>query len=324
VTVPTAAEITVHPLSLAFGDQDVDAGATASRTVTITNDGGLDLIMSGISLTGTNPAEFKIEGDSGENPLAPGSARTVWVSFDPASVGIKSANLSIVSNASNEPTVDVALSGTGTSVADVYTLTVSKDGAGGGTVSSTPEGINCGTACQAGFTDGTAVTLTAAAAEGSTFAGWAGGGCGGTGACQVTMDASRHVTATFDLVANQPGYDSTPAPGSSINVGTARVGNTISVTLTIRETGDMMLVVTPTLGGADSADYGFAPSTLTILDGGAARDLTIECTPSVSRTLLATLTVAHNALGSPAVYPLSCTGVVLDNYIFLPLVLRYD
>jgi hypothetical protein len=238
------------------------------------------------------------------------------------SVGDKSASLSIVSNASNEPTVEVALSGTGTSVADVYTLTVSKDGTGSGTVNSTPEGINCGVACQAGFTDGTAVTLTAAAAGGSAFAGWAGEGCGGTGDCIVTMDTARHVTATFDLVPDQPGYDSTPASGSSIHVGTAPLGSTISATLTIRETGNTTLVVTPTLSGADSADYEVAPITLTILDGGAARDLTIGCTPSVSKTLVATLTVAHNAPGSPAVYSLSCTGAVLNNDIYLPLVLR--
>jgi uncharacterized repeat protein (TIGR01451 family) len=330
VAVPAAAEITVHPLSLVFGDQDVGAGATASQTVTITNDGGLDLSIFSISLTGSNAAEFKIESDSSENPLAPGSTRTVWVSFDPASVGSRSANLSIQSDDSDESTVTVALSGTGTSVSDTYTLTVSKDGMGSGTVSSTPEGINCGAACQAGFTEGTAVTLTAAAASGSIFAGWAGEGCSGTGACQVLMDASRQVAATFDLAPGQPGYDSTPAPGSNIDVGTTGVGSTISTTLTVRETGDMALVVTPTLSGADAAEFWFAPTALTILDGGAAQNLTIACTPSITRTLritltetlVATLTVAHNAPGSPAIYPLSCTGTVLNDYIYLPLVLR--
>jgi hypothetical protein len=166
------------------------------------------------------------------------------------------------------------------------------------------------------------VTLTAAAAGSSIFAGWAGEGCSSTGVCQVTMDATRQVTATFNLVAGQPGYGSTSAPGSNINVGTVSEGSTISATLTVRETGDTTLVVTPALSGADSADYGFAPSTLTILDGGAARDLTIGCTPSTTRTLVATLTVAHNAPGSPAVYPLRCTGIVLDNYVYLPLVVR--
>ena len=43
------------------------------------------------------------------------------------------------------------------------------------------------------------MTLTAVADSGSDFSGWSGEGCSGTGTCQVTMDAARSVTATFDL-----------------------------------------------------------------------------------------------------------------------------
>jgi hypothetical protein len=75
-------------------------------------------------------------------------------------------------------------------------VTVNKAGTGSGTVTSSPDGIHCGTTCNAAFADGTVVTLTASAAGGSTFAGWSGGGCGGTGTCQVTTNAT--VTATFD------------------------------------------------------------------------------------------------------------------------------
>ena len=42
------------------------------------------------------------------------------------------------------------------------------------------------------------VTLTPTATPGSTFTGWSGD-CTGTGACTVTMDQARSVTATFDL-----------------------------------------------------------------------------------------------------------------------------
>jgi hypothetical protein len=122
-------------------------------------------------------------------------------------------------------------------------------------------------------------------------------------------------------VPPQPGYGSTPAPGSTINVGTAGVGRTVSTALTISETGEATLGVTPTLSGPDAGDFGFAPTTLSILNGGPAQDLTISCTPSFTGTLAGTLTVAHNASGSPAVYPLRCTGEPLT-YIYLPLVLR--
>ena len=79
------------------------------------------------------------------------------------------------------------------------TLLVSKDGAGSGTVSSTPEGMDCGTVCSASFGAGAVVTLTASAADGSLFVGWSGA-CSGAGpTCQVTMMGVRSVTASFEV-----------------------------------------------------------------------------------------------------------------------------
>jgi hypothetical protein len=78
-----------------------------------------------------------------------------------------------------------------------FALTVAKAGAGSGTVTSSPSGVNCGSTCSANYTSGTSVTLTAAAASGSTFAGWSGA-CTGTASCTVSMTAARSVTATFN------------------------------------------------------------------------------------------------------------------------------
>jgi hypothetical protein len=76
-------------------------------------------------------------------------------------------------------------------------LTVSKAGIGSGSVSSSPAGITCGATCDALFDEGTQVTLTATPAANSTFTGWSGGGCTGTGTCRVTLNADTTVTATF-------------------------------------------------------------------------------------------------------------------------------
>jgi hypothetical protein len=120
--LPGEAEITVSPSALAFGDQDLNAGPTPSQMVTISNDGDADLHISSVGLTGANPAQFAIQSDSGESNLAPGGKRMLQLSFDPSSAGSKSANLRIVSNDADEATVNVALSGTGTSQSggDVY------------------------------------------------------------------------------------------------------------------------------------------------------------------------------------------------------------
>jgi hypothetical protein len=92
-----------------------------------------------------------------------------------------------------------ARSAVATFTLQMRSLSVSRDGNGAGTVSSTPAGIDCGATCSADFDHGTEVTLTATAGANSDFAGW-GGGCSGTGTeCIVTMDQARTATATFSL-----------------------------------------------------------------------------------------------------------------------------
>ena len=77
---------------------------------------------------------------------------------------------------------------------DPFSLTVTKSGTGAGTITSAPAGISCGADCTEPYTNGTSVTLTAAPAVGSTFTGWSGGGCTGTGTCTVSITAPITVT----------------------------------------------------------------------------------------------------------------------------------
>jgi|GEM_PF-4521681 hypothetical protein len=112
-----------------------------------------------------------------------------------------------------------------TSAAPTFALTVNKNGTGSGNVTSSPAGINCGATCTASFAQGTTVTLTAAPASGSVFAGWSGGGCSGTGTCTVTMSAAQSVTATFNT-----------APTSTFNL-TVNKSGTGSGTITSSPSG---------------------------------------------------------------------------------------
>jgi murein peptide amidase A len=105
-------------------------------------------------------------------------------------------------------------------------LSVTKAGSGSGTVTSSPAGIDCGSTCSDVFPSRTVVALTATAASGSTFTGWSGAGCSGTGSCQVTMSAAAWVTATFDEECVVPKLIGTAlkAAEHALGAGNCRVG----------------------------------------------------------------------------------------------------
>lgn len=82
------------------------------------------------------------------------------------------------------------------------TVQIAKIVSGNGTVSSNPPGINCddtGKNCTLIVAKNTPITLTATNTGGTTssFNGWSGGGCSGTGNCTVPMDQDTTVQAVF-------------------------------------------------------------------------------------------------------------------------------
>jgi hypothetical protein len=98
----------------------------------------------------------------------------------------------------------------------VHALTIAKAGTGQGTVACN------GTTCAAGYPEGSEVTLKATPAQGSTFAGWSGEECSGTGSCLITIgEAPAAVTATFEANPGPP-----PPPPTK---GTARAAATAKV-----------------------------------------------------------------------------------------------
>jgi len=67
----------------------------------------------------------------------------------------------------------------------------------GGTVSSSPSGIECGPDCAEVFPAGAVVTLTASAAPGFVFTGWTGDCTGVAVTCTLVLDRPRAVNASF-------------------------------------------------------------------------------------------------------------------------------
>ena len=80
-----------------------------------------------------------------------------------------------------------------------FDLSVMTTGEGSGHVTSLPGGIDCSSRCNTPITHGTLVTLTAHPLITSTFAGWSGACSGTLPVCEITVETSQTVTASFGL-----------------------------------------------------------------------------------------------------------------------------
>jgi uncharacterized repeat protein (TIGR01451 family) len=143
---------------------------------------------------------------------------------------------------------------------------------------------------------------------------------------------SSEQSFTTPAITGGPAYGSTPEAGSTLDVGTVRVGESGTISLAIREVGSAALEVSdPAISGADAASFRMeAPAgfPITIADGADAVTLTIICTPQRDGAHSATLTLTTNdAELSTVSYPLACTGeasepVDTGTTLYLPLIAR--
>lgn len=106
--------LTPSPTSLSFTGQTV--GKSATKTLTITNTGGLTLSDVGFQITGTSEAMFSLTSIGCETKLAAGKSCTVGVAFTPTAAGGASATLAISSSTAGVSAVAVPLAGTSSSM----------------------------------------------------------------------------------------------------------------------------------------------------------------------------------------------------------------
>lgn len=107
----------VLPMAVTFGSVGLKTGSPP-QIVTLTNSGGLPIVLSGITLGGANPGDFFIMTNTcGTLPvtLKPSDNCTVSITFAPAWTGSRNATLTFADNSLNSVKT-VILSGTGTSI----------------------------------------------------------------------------------------------------------------------------------------------------------------------------------------------------------------
>ena len=171
--------------------------------------GNTEVTITGTNLTGASAVHFGAESATEVTPVdathvtAKSPSGTAGTEVD---VTVTTPGGTSATNAGDKYAYDAAPPIT-------HTLTINKAGTGSGSVTCN------GGACASSYNEGTSVTLAATAASGSTFAGWSGGGCSGTGNCVVTLNADTTVTATFNKEEVTP----PPTEGIARAAGTAQV-----------------------------------------------------------------------------------------------------
>ncbi len=238
---------------LSFGGVLTGTSAPA-QTVTLTNDGGGPLFVSGTALLGSQAAYFAItdDGCSGVS-VAPGGTCAITVSFAPASVGASGAQLSITSDAPDSPQL-IALSGTGTTAETVVSAASSTT-----TVTAAATTVTQTSAVTVASTAGlpaTTTTTTTSTSTSTTHSAAAGSsvtttlaselGLPAAGACvrslsidlhaparaklaQVTIRVDGHVVRTLYFTARRP-------PNPDVTLGRLPAG-TFTIKLDVRLNG---------------------------------------------------------------------------------------
>ncbi|MCL2064653.1 MAG: choice-of-anchor D domain-containing protein [Candidatus Cloacimonetes bacterium] len=107
-TISNPAIITIDPSSYNFGTVVVGT-ISELQTFTIFNTGGSPLLINTITLSGDNQDDFNIISDDLPWSIEIGNNKPFYVSFSPISSGNKSAELNIMHNADDSPSI-VALS----------------------------------------------------------------------------------------------------------------------------------------------------------------------------------------------------------------------
>jgi hypothetical protein len=163
VAAPSVAALTVNASSIAFGNVTINTPSTQS--VTLQSTGSAPVTVSGVSVSGTG---FTVSGGTFPLTLNPSQSATLSVQFDPTAAGAATGQLTIASNASTNPRVQISLSGTGQAASTSYQVnlswaapTSSSDTVTGYNVYRAPSGgssyaiLNSGADSQTAYTDST-------------------------------------------------------------------------------------------------------------------------------------------------------------------------
>lgn len=328
--------VVLAPTSLTFPSQTVGT-TSAPQSVVVSNTGTTAINFAGFTVTGTNAGDFAVPlPTSGTicNPagsLAAGASCTIDVLFTPTAAGTRTGTLNVADNATGSPQT-VTLTGTGaiqlgTIAISPTSLTFATQTVGTTSAAQTVTVSNTG---------GVNVTFSSIATTGD-FAGATTAQCPSiaveatpctfqimfkptaagtrTGAITFTDNASgspQTVTLTGTAVNGPATVTVTP---SSLTFASQPVNSTSpaqNVTVTNTGTGPAT-ISTFSITGSNSSSFALVSGTNACAPNGtlaasASCTIGVTFTPTVTGELVATLSIADSATGSPQTVALNGTG----------------
>ncbi|MBZ5597925.1 MAG: choice-of-anchor D domain-containing protein [Acidobacteriia bacterium] len=324
-------QVKLQPNAINFGSVPVGM-KSAAKTVTLTNSGTADLIISSITIGGSDPQDFA-QTNNCPGTVPPSGSCTISVTFMPTTTGTRTGTVSIADNASNSPQT-VSLTGKGTSAGGVtltpnsLTFTTQLVGA-----ASRPQKItvkNTGT---------TAVTINSITITGPNAADFSqtntcptslGGGM--TCAITVTFKPIGSGTRTASVnVTDSDGTQTASLTGTGtvvslmpavLNFPTTAIGHSSAAkTVTMKNVGTTSISITGiTITGTNPGDFAQTNTCGSSLGAGASCTISVTFTPTASGTRSATVSISDTGGGSPQTVPLTGTGTT----VFLsPTVLNF-
>jgi centrosomal CEP192-like protein/ASPM-SPD-2-Hydin domain-containing protein len=315
--------VTLSVATLNFGNQGI-ASTSDPKNVTVKNNNSVALNFTGMTITGTNAADYAESATTCGSSLGGHSACIISVTFTPSGPGTETAALSITDNAGNNPQT-VALTGVG-----VQQVTLS-----GATLSFGSQVINTTSAAKnVTMRNNTSADLTI---TGTTITGpnatqfaQAGTTCGATLAAHSTCilsvsfspiatgAASATLTIT-DSATNSPQTIALTGTGivpvsltpASLTFATLKVGNSSAAkTVTVDNNLSITLNISGiTISGANGGDFSRSATTCgSTLAPNASCSVSIVFTPTAVGARSASLNVSDDASTSPQSVGLSGTG----------------
>jgi uncharacterized repeat protein (TIGR01451 family) len=326
-TVTTGVTYADLALTLTDGVAAVGWGLPVSYTIVATNAG--PSAVTGATVTDTMPAQltgvtWTCVGAGGATCAASGTGSIAdatvalpkggSVTYTVLATVVAGTGTGTLSNVASvavpagavDPDATNNAAGDSDALGTVRTLTLTKNGAQVGAVSSVPASLVCATGCASAtgsFLDGSTVILNETPAVGWTFQGWTGAclSAGSASACTFTMSGDQAVGATFF---------GPPATVTVVgnNTQAAGVGLPLApLTVTVKDAlGDPLPGVTVTFTAPDSgasATLGAGGVAVTDASGVATVSATANATPGAYAVTATTV-----GIGTPASFALDNFG----------------